>query len=666
MIKLISGWTTSILLLLVALSSHAYETEELAKYQEKYDQHQAVVLNHKQIVSLEIDEDSGELLVYETDFEEVLYLKETAKYYTSRSISTSDFFEDIIEINVTIYDERGRKHRLDDEDFSIVDSPPSSWVFHDDDKEWVFDLEELGEGYRTVIEYKKRLKRPQFFDIFHFMSGYPVVKSFLEIEYPTGTEMKYYEQNLDEFTVMTNKTVDERKDRVKETWILNDLDAYKTESGAINTKYSIPHIVAQIVSYPSFGETKRVIGTAEELHSFFQEFLLMRENSDETKETQSNVKGAVKSEMNEVVDEMIVGKETQLEKMDTIFSWVQANIKYIAFEDGINGYVPRSCSEVMGNRYGDCKDMGNLLVEMLTYAGVENAYVAWVGTRDIPYLMGDIPTPLACNHVICVVKKNEDDYYYYLDATHEKGSFYRPPYNIQGKDLLIHKGMDEFEIFPVTPEKAENNYLKSVITYALDGDSLRGSGTDFYGGYERERRTYYLQNTDDEDQFDYVKDITLGGFNRYTLHNFEIENLENYKKDLIVNYDFAVDDLFLEYEGDYMLNPTLFKPRLTQYNTEDHTMDRYKKYHRTVDYTFVFEIPENFELKHLPENVNYDHELFNFFAKFKIKDQKLSVQMKYQYHLLSIPTEIFPEWNELSDAVNQATIQNVVFRKKQI
>jgi len=40
--------------------------------------------------------------------------------------------------------------------------------------------------------------------------------------------------------------------------------------------------------------------------------------------------------------------------------------------------------------------------------------------------------------------------------------------------------------------------------------------------------------------------------------------------------------------------------------------------------------------------------------------------MKYQYHLLSIPTELYPEWKELSEAINTATIQNVVFRKKQI
>ena len=68
----------------------------------------------------------------------------------------------------------------------------------------------------------------------------------------------------------------------------------------------------------------------------------------------------------------------------------------------------------------------------------------------------------------------------------------------------------------------------------------------------------------------------------------------------------------------------------------------------------------------MPEDVSYEHELFSFLADFEVEGQWLKVQMKYQYHLLSIPTELYPEWKELSEAINTATIQNVVFRKKQI
>ena len=644
------------LILVPTTSALGYDTDELEMYQQKYPGKMAVVLNHNQIVSIEINSKTGGFEVYETDYEEVLYLTESSKFYTSQSIYTSDFFEDLVDVNVRVYNKKGKVAKLKTEDFKLVDSPPSSWVFHDDDKELVFEFDELGEGFRTIIEYKKRIKRPEFFDVFHFMSVHPVEQTRLEITYPTTVKLNYFEQNLEGYTV--SKKQESIKKKIRDTWVLHELEAYKEEDGATDVKYHIPHVLAQIVSYPENGREKRLIGSAEELHGFFQEFLLLKEQevSKHSKDDFDNVW--------RIAAKLTDGMEDPLDKMDTIYGWVQENIKYIAFEDGINGYVPRPCNVVMKNRYGDCKDMGNLLVEMLTYVGVENTYVAWVGTREIPYQMSEIPSPLTCNHVICVVRKPAGDGYYYLDATHDQGGYKLPPYNIQGKELLIHLGTDEFELFKVPEVSADVNYLRSHIRYKLDeDDSLRGTGVDYYGGFERENRTYYLENLDDEDLFDYVKEMVLGGFNRYRLMDYSINNLQKNNEELRINYDFAVDNLFIRHEDDWIINPTLFKPRVTQYNLEDHSRSRHKKYHRTVDYTFEFEIPADFKVIHLPENTAYNHDLFNFQSVFQLEGGVVSVQMKYQYHLLEISPKLYPEWNAFSKAINNATIQNIILHK---
>lgn len=656
----------TLLLFFLFISSQimAYETEQLGDYQQKFPDQMAVVLDHTQSVSIEVDETTGELLIYITDYEEVLYLKEASKFYTSQSIYTSDFFEDILDLNVTVYNERGKRKKLGNADSKIVDSPPSSWVFHDDDKELIFDLQSLGEGFRTVIEYKKRVKRPEFFDVFHFMSGYPIEKSRIEIAYAKGVELKFYEQNMDDISIVREEN-ELKKERKQVVWQVSDLPEYKTEKGSIDVRYHIPHLVAQIASYTTRVGKTDVIGTTDQLHGFFQELLLLRDVDGTNTRKTYNGKGdseADYTEMNEVVAEITKDLTTDLEKMDTIFRWVQDNIKYIAFEDGINGYVPRACSEVMSNRFGDCKDMGNLLVEMLNFAEVEGGHVAWVGTRDIPYQMSEIPTPLACNHVICVVDK-PDGGYYYLDATNAEGGYLLPPRNLLNKELLIHNGMDDYTIYKIPAVDANDNYIKSYIRYRWDeNDSIRGTGTDLYGGYERESRTYYLSNLDKEDLRDYVKDMVLGGFNRYTLQDFEIKNLPKKNEELAIEYDFAVDNLFLEDGEDLIINPTLFKPRVTQYNLNDHSMTRRKKSHRTIDYNFEFEIPEGYKVKHLPENSEYNHKLFDFQSEFKTQENLIVVHMKYQYHLLEIPTELYSEWNAFSTAINNATIQNVILQ----
>lgn len=631
----------------------AYDRADFQKYKSKYPNQRAVVLNHKQDVTISVDDESGELLIYETDYEEVLYLQESAKFYTTQNIYTSDFFEDIMSVSAVVYSNEGKKYKLKPENFRIVDSPPSSWVFHDDDKELIFDLKELGEGYRTVISYTKRIKRPEFFETFHFMSVYKTENSEINITFPKDVEMTFFEQNLEKSEVKRNEE-ELKKGNKKMTWLLSDVARYKVEEGSTNIKNHIPHLIAQINSYQVEGKKKELIGSSDDLHRFFSEFLLLKDEGDGNKS---------KSEMKRIADEITAGMTESEEMMDTIFRWVQANIKYIAFEDGINGYVPRACSEVMGNRYGDCKDMGNLLVEMLDYKEVGGAYVAWVGTREIPYQMSEIPSPLTCNHVICVVNKPEGGYYY-LDATHAEGGYLLPPENIQNKELLIHKGLGDYELYKVPPAPADNNYLKSVIRYYLDeDDSIRGSGVDLYGGYERENRTYYLSNLDQTDLDEYVKDLSLGGVNRFRLNDYSIDNLSDKNKALKISYDFAADNLFIADGEELILNPTLFKPRVTQYNTEDHRLPRFKKHHRTVDYEFQFTIPNGYKLKQLPENVNYNHDLFSFSGTFKLEENTVKVNMLYQYHLLEIAPELYEDWNQFSKSINRASIQNIVLQK---
>jgi hypothetical protein len=608
-----------------------YEVTEFDSYKQKYPNTIGVILEHRQTVSIEIDPKTGELVIYETNYEEVLYLKEESKFYTDQNIYLSEFFEDLIELNVTVYNNEGKKNVLDSDDFKTFDSPPSSWVFHDDDKEVVFDLQKLGAGYRTVISYKKRIKRPEFFDLFHFASYYPCELSSVDITYPTSVKLKFYERNLDKSTV-EKKTTPLKKNH-------------------------IPHLIAQICSYSFNGKEENVISTPTELHAFFQDLLLQKEVVDKKKDPTNGG-------MTLIVDSLTKGLTTDLEKIDTIFGWVQSNIKYIAFEDGINGYVPRPSNMVITNRYGDCKDMGNLLVEMLTHAGVSGAHVAWVGTRDIPYLMSEIPSPLTCNHVICVVDRPGGGYYY-LDATDSQGTYELPPSSIQAKELLIHEGLDKFVIHAVPMVEPQKNFFKTHLKYRLDeDDSIRGTGIDYYFGYERSDLTYNLQNLNNDDLKEYVKDLALGGYNRYTLGEYSIENLKNKSKELVLKYDFSVDNFLIRDNEELIVNPMLFQPRISKYNIEDHSLTRYKEYARNVMYLYEFEIPKGYTVKHLPEDVLLNHNNFNFKGTFEIVDNVIVVTLEYDYHLLEIPTELYEDWNEFSDAITSFTIENIILQKK--
>ena len=49
-------------------------------------------------------------------------------------------------------------------------------------------------------------------------------------------------------------------------------------------------------------------------------------------------------ELKAKVTELTKGKTTDIEKVKSIFYWVQDNIRYIAFEDGLAGFIPATCT----------------------------------------------------------------------------------------------------------------------------------------------------------------------------------------------------------------------------------------------------------------------------------------------------------------------------------
>src|SRR5690606_20483038 len=131
-----------------------------------------------------------------------------------------------------------------------------------------------------------------------------------------------------------------------------------------------------------------------------------------------------------------------IEKIKAIYYWVQDNIRYVAFEDGLAGFIPDNCQNVYQKLYGDCKGSANLLKEMLILAGFD-ARLVWIGTRDIIPLSASIPSIATSNHMIAAVEHNGD--WLYLDGTTSFQPIGEYQDQIQGQETMIEGvGKDDF------------------------------------------------------------------------------------------------------------------------------------------------------------------------------------------------------------------------------
>lgn len=107
-------------------------------------------------------------------------------------------------------------------------------------------------------------------------------------------------------------------------------------------------------------------------------------------------------------------ERTPEEKVRRALAFVQGEIRYLSLSFGENSHRPFSPRDVLGRRFGDCKDKSSLLVAILRAEGID----------AVPVLLSNsmrggveklLPSPLDFDHAIVRVRLNGKRYY--LDPT---------------------------------------------------------------------------------------------------------------------------------------------------------------------------------------------------------------------------------------------------------
>ncbi len=96
-------------------------------------------------------------------------------------------------------------------------------------------------------------------------------------------------------------------------------------SNAPGPTYVYPHLLILAKSYTKKGETKTIFDSTQDLYNWYKSLVNSLENDNTD----------IKSKVVELTEDA----NTDEEKIKNIYYWVQDNIRYIAFEDGIKDLV---------------------------------------------------------------------------------------------------------------------------------------------------------------------------------------------------------------------------------------------------------------------------------------------------------------------------------------
>ncbi len=630
-------------LLFIVTSLQAQYSPEFLKYSKLHPEEPRIRLLEETIITIEIGKEGLE--IHQEFMQEDLYLNESATYNSKDRLSFSAFFE-LDQIEASSYSfENNTYVKSAVEKFTEKDELNTS--FYDDTKTLNFVYPNLRKGSKSALKYSQKIKNPRFLMPFYFGDYYPVKQNKITIIADKEVDLEFRKFNISEDKIKFTK--EEKRKKTIYTWLLTNQEAYKFESNSPSFKTVVPHIIPIIKSYKIKKETKNVLGEVSDLYNWY--YSLVKGVNIEKPDP----------ELVALVKEITADKKTDLEKVKAIYYWTQKNIKYIAFEYALGGFIPRESNDVFRKKYGDCKDNSSILYRMLEIAGVKGN-LTWIGTRKIPYTYEEVPTPVVDNHMI--LSYENEGRTYYLDATGRYIKFGIPTPFIQGKEALVSYGKD-FKVKKVPVIAAKENALIDITNIKIENGSVLGTSKTSISGYPKIDVFHDLENLKNQTKLkEFYNSMFEKGNNKFLVNNFKETNKYHYDDDFIVDYDFEIKNYAKSLGDEIYINLNLNKD-LSYYKTDEKRENDieydYKQYFKN---TTSLEIPTGYKVDYSPENIKVTNDLLTCEITYQLEGNKVIYNQTIELNFLVLSVTQQKEVNKLIDKIERNYKEIVVLKKE--
>ena len=575
-------------------------------------------------------------------------VSEQAEYLTSKKLYFANEvmpFDSFTSIeNIDAYTYLPKTDKKINVDYIETKREFDNGVFYSDQEAKYFTFPAVTEGAITNLNYTEIIKDPHFLGMFRFGSYVPTKSVQLSIEFPKNVNIGYIEFNTENIGLDFKKQ--ELNDSNKYIWTVDNLKGFEGEADSESSLYYVPHIIVYIKSYEEDGKTHNVLNDTKDLYSWYASLVDQIDNTDLNK-------------VYSIADNVTKSLKTNREKAEAIFNWVQGNINYVAFEDGLGGFIPRSAASVCSKRYGDCKDMANLLFEMLNHVGV-TSYRTWIGTRDRHYSYLDVPTPIVDNHMINTVVIENDTIF--LDATDSFVPFGMPSAFTQTKEALIGINDSTYKIVKVPAQKPEQSVsiIKSHMT--LEDETLKVSEQRDLTGYDKvDFITDFLYKKEDRTDEEFLNTTLALGNNKTKYTNFSKQNFDNKNTPLILNYDLNIENYTKTIGNKSYINMNIDRT-LSQSSID--LKDR--KYSKKIDFKFKKEftstlsVPEGYKINYLPEALSFDNPNYGYSISYTTNGNEIIQHKSIYINTLSIQNNEFESWNEFIKSLIKAYKKSII------
>lgn len=633
------------LILMMAFSLVSYsqknveptETEKsnATKLKELYPDDHIALIEHNDIITFGLDKKNQKVTVQQRSSEEYINMdsrSDIQMYSFYDGESTIESFE------INYKNGKPASFYLKDEAYKSTD------LFHNDARVKYTHVDFPLKGYSYLTEIEKHYKDIKYFTKLYFNSDYPTIKRSIKIEIPDWLEVELKEMNFEGYTIDKNVVTDSKSKTKTYTFTMNEVQAMFDENNAPGPTYIYPHLLILAKSFTYNDAVHPLFDSTQDLYNWYKSLVDSLEN-DTT---------AIKAKVAELTSEA----KTDEEKIKNIYYWVQDNIRYIAFEDGIAGFKPDEASNVFNKKYGDCKGMANLTKQMLVEAGFD-ARLTWIGTKHIAY---DYSTPNLSvdNHMICTLFK--DGKTIFLDGTEKFNAYGEYADRIQGKQVMIEDG-DSFILKYVPKNEAKFNKENVNYTLKLTEEMITGKVDKTYNGESRSSLLYYFNTLKNDKKDEFLEYYLNKGNSNIKVTDINTTDLLDRDTSIDISYNIDIKNAVSSFDDLIYVNLDIDN-ELSTYKLDKRKTDFLFSFKKDLESNLRLEIPKGYKISHLPENISINSKNYDMSVAFSKEDNAILYKKHFKIKNAQIETSDFEEWNDFIKKLNTIYNEQIILTKE--
>jgi hypothetical protein len=512
-----------------------------------------------------------------------------------------------------------------------------------------------GADVGTVVgfEYEQQEKPYIFQDSWMFQQSEPVEQSHYELRLASGW-------------------------RFKSDWMNHKEEKPSEENGAIQWNLSdIPRIEDEPHMPPARGLAGGVVFTFFNEKNPAKSYRNWSELGAWFTQLSSSVRDASPG-LSQKVQELAPSNLPLMQRIKSLASFAQHDVRYVAIEVGVGGYRPHTAGDVFNHRYGDCKDKATVLSSMLAQIGVKSYYIIVNATRGV-VTKDSPPTPGGFNHMILAIALPEASYSKPLPAMYEHPKLGHllifdptndfvpfgqiPPYEQDNYGLLVGEQGGELIHMPLSPPESNGINRTAKLKLLPDG-TLEGDVEETYVGFNAMLGRMFLQNESETERKKTIERIIGSSLGNFQLDKYELVNASDIDQDLIIRFKFSAAH-YAKNAGSMLL----VRPRVV--GELAGPWDSNKPRHYAYDFRAPFldrdnieiSLPEGFTVDELPDPAKATFPFAQYVSKTENSGSVLKYTREYKITATQVSMDQMDQLKKLFGQINLDEKNMAVLKK---